>query len=151
MKEIFYQSASGGSGGLYHYHLHSLKNEKITALPLPTQHYIKGKFIDEYKIRIQISPDHDPIIIDVTDRANEYKQLNIYDKEGNLNKYTPAMIDPIAFFEPTLISRDKGYGLKSYQQINGAYHADQVGTIETLWYFDHDRWIILKTKWVQSR
>lgn len=151
LNDIFYQSATGGSGGLYQYQLHTLKNGKVTAIPLPTQHYIKGKFINHFNIEIQISPDQEPINIDVADRADEYKRLNIYDENGKLLKQTPVMINPIALFEPTLISRDKGYGLKSYQQISGAYHADQLGTVETLWYFDKDQWVILKTKWVQSR
>lgn len=151
VNDIFYQSSSGGSGGLYYYHLHTLKNEKIKSLSLPNQQYVKGKFIDQYKIEIQISPDQQPIVVDVADQAKEYERLNIYNQEGTLIKPTPVIIDPIAFFEPIVISKDKGYGLKSYKQISGANHADKVGTIETLWYFDHDQWIILQSKWVPAR
>ncbi|MBY7143919.1 hypothetical protein KFZ56_12855 [Virgibacillus sp. NKC19-3] len=151
VQDIFYQSATGGSGGLYNYQLHTLKNEKVKEIPLPEQLHLRGKFMDDFKIEIQLSPDSEPYIVDVRDRSEEYIQLDIYDDEGRLLEATSVMIDPIAFFEPVLLSKSKGYGLKSYQQISGAYHADQLGTVETLWYYENDEWIILQTEWVPSK
>ncbi|PAV27715.1 hypothetical protein CIL05_20410 [Virgibacillus profundi] len=148
INDIFYQSPTGGSGGLYNYQLNTLANEKLTDIPLPEQRYIKGMFEDNFNVIIQISPDSKPIVMDVKDRKDDYIRLGIYDTEGNLLKPKSVMIDPIAFFEPILISKSKGYGLKSYQQISGAYHADRLGTIETLWYYENNEWIILQTDWV---
>ncbi|MEC5424876.1 hypothetical protein QGM71_15425 [Virgibacillus sp. C22-A2] len=148
--DIFYQSSTGGSGGLYNYHLHYLENEKLKELQLPEQRFIKGSFKDNFKVSIHVSPDKDPVELNVKDRAGEYLRLELYDKQGNLLKPTSVMIDPIAFFEPLLISKSKGYGLKSYQQISGAYHADRLGTVETLWYYENEEWIILQTEWVSS-
>lgn len=151
VNDLFYQSATGGSGGLYNYHLHTLKGSKIQTIPLPKQNYVKGKFENNFKITIHISPASEPIEIDVKNRANEYIRLGIYNEQGKLLKPTPVMVDPIAFFEPVLISKNAGYGLKSYQQISGAYHADQLGTVETLWYYDKDKWIILNSNWVSTK
>ncbi|WP_188453970.1 FG-GAP repeat domain-containing protein [Virgibacillus oceani] len=150
VKDIFYQSATGGSGGLYYYHLHTLKNETLKELPLPESNNVHGEFQKDFKAALTIESLKEPILIDVKSRANEYIRLSIYDDNGNLLKQTNLMVDPIAFFEPALISKSKGYGLKSYQQISGAYHADQLGTIESLWYFENGKWIKLKTQWVPS-
>ncbi len=150
VNDIFFQSATGGSGGLYQYHLHTLIQNKLSEIPLPEQPFVKGKFLENFKVEVTISPDMEPAIVDVSNRADDYIRLGIYRKDGKLLKETSAMVDPIAFFEPKLISKSKGYGLKSYQQVSGAYHADQLGTIESLWYFDRDKWILLKTQWMPS-
>ncbi|ASK64402.1 hypothetical protein CFK37_12500 [Virgibacillus phasianinus] len=146
--DIYYQSPTGGSGGLYSYQLNTLKDEKLTKIELPVQRYVKGKFLENFRVFISLTPGNKPIYVDVKDRTNAYTRLGIYNKNGALLKPASLMIDPIAFYEPVLISKSKGYGLKSYQQISGAYHADQLGTIETLWYFEKGKWIILTTKWV---
>ncbi|WP_461177103.1 hypothetical protein [Virgibacillus ainsalahensis] len=150
VKDIFYQSATGGSGGLYSYHLHTLKNDELTEIPLPQQPNIKAEFAENFNVDIQLTPNDKPITVDVSDRKNDYIRLGMYNEAGELIEPTDAMIDPIAFFDPVLISKTKGYGLKSYQQISGAYHADQLGTIETLWYYENEEWIILQTEWVPS-
>ncbi len=151
VNDIFYQSSTGGSGGLYYYHLHTLKNDELKEIPLPEQPYVKGEFRENFKVEIQISPEQEPYIVDVENRASEYIQLGIYNKEGKLiEENSSAMVDPIAFFDPVIISKQKGYGLKSYQQISGAYHADQLGTVETVWYYEDGKWIVLQTEWVPS-
>lgn len=150
--DLFYQSAKGGSGGLYNYNVHTLNNEKVTKIPLPKQQYLKGSFKDNFIVHIQLSPYQKPIEINVEDHKEDYIRLDLYDENGLLKSkaQTSVMIDPIAFFEPVFISKSKGYGLKSNQKISGAYHADQLGIVETLWYFDKGDWIILKTEWIRS-
>lgn len=150
IKDIFYQSPTGGSGGLYTSFLHTLANQELKEIPLPEQRYVSGNFEENFQVIIEIVPNGKPIVMDVKDHAEDYIRLGIYDKKGNLLKPTSLMIDPIAFYEPISISESKGYGLKSYQQISGAYHADRLGTIETLWYFENGEWIILQTNWVES-
>ncbi|MBC5638168.1 hypothetical protein H8S33_15335 [Ornithinibacillus sp. BX22] len=150
VNNIFFQSSTGGSGGLYQYHLHTLIQNKLTELPLPEQPFVKGGFLDSFKVEITISPNTKPTIVNVQDRKEEYIRLGIYSEEGKVIKKTSTMVDPIAFFEPKFISKSKGYGLKSYQQVSGANHADQLGTVESLWYYDRDKWILLQTKWMPS-
>ncbi|MFC4558583.1 hypothetical protein ACFO3D_10225 [Virgibacillus kekensis] len=148
--DIFYQSATGGSGGLHYYHLHTLNKHILKEISLPVQRYVSAAFLNNFKVKIQLNPEDDPIYKNVKNRFSEYIRLGIYNKEGKVLGNNSPMIDPIALYEPVLISEQKGYGLKSYQQISGAYHADQLGTIETLWYYEKGKWIILKTEWVSS-
>ncbi|WP_087972777.1 hypothetical protein [Oceanobacillus rekensis] len=150
IKDIFYQSPTGGSGGLYTSNLHTFANSEMQEIALPDQQYVNGNFEENFNVTIKIAPNGKPIVVDVKDRAEDYIRLGIYDKNGKLLKPTDLMIDPIAFFEPNLISDSKGYGLKSFKQISGAYHADGLGTIETLWYYENGNWVILKTEWVPA-
>lgn len=150
VKDIFYQSPTGGSGGLHHYQLSSVRNGEVIEIALPEQEYLEGAFEDNFTVKFRLSPTHKPIEIDVSDKKDEYVRLGIYDREGKLLEPNLVMIDPIAYYEPTLISKSKGYGLKSYQQISGAYHADQLGTVETLWYYENGEWIILQTEWIPT-
>ncbi|RDW20999.1 hypothetical protein [Oceanobacillus chungangensis] len=147
INDIFYQSPTGGSGGIYTSFLHTLANKELLEIPLPEQPYVKGQFEENFTVSIELTPNGKPIVMDVKSRAEDYIRLGIYNKEGKLLTPTEIMVDPIAFFEPIKISADKGYGLKSYQQISGAYHADQLGTLETLWYYENDKWILLQTNW----
>ncbi|TQS75274.1 hypothetical protein DX933_07230 [Ornithinibacillus gellani] len=144
IQDILFQSPTGGSGGLYQYHLHTIQHNKLVEIPLPTQPVI-GNFKGHFTAEIKLLPHYKPIEVDVSGRADDYIRLGIYNEDGKLLKNTPLFIDPIAYFEPVLISKSKGYGLKSYQNISGAYHADQLGTVETLWYFENKRWTILQT------
>ncbi|SFA92048.1 hypothetical protein SAMN04488072_103275 [Lentibacillus halodurans] len=150
VKDIFYQSATGGNGGLHHYQLHTLKNKQLQEIPLPKQEYLHAEFKDNFQAEIQIDHEQEPNVVNIKDRSSEYVQLGIYDENGKLIDNTSPLIAPIAFFEPVEISERKGYGLKSHQQISGAYQADELGTVETLWYYENDKWIILKTEWVPA-
>lgn len=148
--DIFYQSATGGSGGLYNSQLDTLANQELVNITLPKQEYVKGYFEQGFSVVLEIYPNEKPIVIDVRSRKDDYIRLGIYDKEGNLLKETPIMVDPIAFYEPIFINENKGYGLKSYKQVSGAYHADGLGVIETVWYYDNGTWIILSLNWKES-
>lgn len=146
INNMLFQSATGDSGGLYHYSLHTIEGNKVKEIDLPSQ-IVHGQFINDFQTKLIITPRTKPIILDLKDRAEEYIRLNIYNEKGQLLKNKSLMIDPITFFESILISKSKGYGLKSYQQINGAYHADLLGTVETIWYYENKKWIILQTEW----
>lgn len=151
VNDIFYQSATGGSGGLYNSQLDTLTGGNVVNIPLPTQDYVKGYFEDGFNAVIEIFPNKKPIVMNVEQRKEDYIRLGIYNEEGILLKQTDLMVDPIAFFEPVLVSDSKGYGLKSYKQISGAYHADQLGILETLWYYENGKWLILQTDWKESK
>lgn len=148
IKDILYQSPTGGSGGLYHSELHTFANGTHKQLKLPAHASLTGQFLDDYQVEIQLSPIDEPIIVNRSEQKKEYQSLGIYDDTGKLTAPKSLMIDPIAFYEPVFLSDTKGYGLKSYQRINGAYHADGIGTIETTWYNENGRWVILETEWI---
>ncbi|SHG86832.1 hypothetical protein [Ornithinibacillus halophilus] len=150
VNEILFQSATGGNGGVHHYNLHTLIQYKLLEIPLPKQEYVSGEFKEDFQVEIKFSPVSDPTLVNVEKNASHYAKRGIYNREGQLLKKTSVIVDPIAYFEPFYISESKGYGLKSFQQISGTDHSDQLGTIESLWYYERDKWIIVQSEWIPS-
>ncbi|RYG74534.1 hypothetical protein EU245_02745 [Lentibacillus lipolyticus] len=150
VKDILYQRLANKNANLHDYQLHTLNNGKLNKMALPEQKYITAQFNDDFQVEVQLSPDKKPANVDISDQASKYAKLGIYDKNGKLLERTSPMIEPIASFKPIKISKEKGYGLKSKQRIHGAFRNHRLGTVETLWYYEQDQWIILKTEWVPS-
>ncbi|GAA0588210.1 hypothetical protein GCM10009001_00020 [Virgibacillus siamensis] len=147
--DIFYRSE--GQGGLHNQALHTLSNGELKEIQLPVQRYVKAYFTDGFRLEVKLSPEQKPYITNVKKRASDYIQKGIYNKQGKLLTDGSVVMEPINRYEPVFINKQKGYGLKSYQQINGTGHTDTIGSIETLWYYENDNWLILKTKWIPSR
>ncbi|MHA6252191.1 hypothetical protein [Oceanobacillus sp. CAU 1775] len=148
--DLFYQSPTGGSGGLYISQLDTLAQGELVNIPLPKQEYVKGYFEQGFNVILEIFPNDKPIVIDVELRKEDYIRLGIYDERGNLLQATQIMVDPIAFYEPVLLSEKQGYGLKSFKQVSGAYHADGLGVIETVWYYENGKWMIVQLNWKEK-
>ncbi|WP_152655002.1 hypothetical protein [Oceanobacillus sp. CFH 90083] len=143
--DILYQSPTGGSGGLYTSQLNQWEKGDFIELPLPVEQPVKGEFMDDFKVSVQLLPKEEPILLDVSGQKEEYIRLNLYNDQGKLLEPTTLMIDPVAFFEVIELEEENQPGLKSFQQISGAYHADQIGTVESTWIYDKDEWILLET------
>lgn len=146
INDILYQKKTKSNKDGYEYFLHTINKDRIKEIELPIQD-IQGQFLDNFQVELSINAGAKPLIIDLNDRMEEYERLNIYNKEGHLLDSRSLMIEPITLLKPILISTDKGYGLKSNQQINGVHSADQLGIVETTWYKENDKWIILQTDW----
>lgn len=144
--DIFYQSK--GQGGLYNHALHTISNEELKEIQLPVQHYVKAEFTDGFRLQVKLSPEQKPYTTNVKERAENYIEKGIYNKQGKLLKEDYVIIEPISMYEPVFINKQKGYGLKSYQNINGTGRSDTIGTVETMWYYKNGKWIILKTEWI---
>lgn len=146
VNDVFFQSYADKQKRLHYTQINTVKHGDIQDIPLPSQH-ITGKFKDDFKLELRITP-LEPQIIDVSDYKRDYIRLDIYNKEEKLLKRNMVpLIDPIAFFEPIRIHQEKGFGLKSLQHVKGAHQDNHLGTIETLWFFENESWIILKTTW----
>ncbi|GGB61564.1 hypothetical protein F3157_03025 [Virgibacillus dakarensis] len=150
INDVLFQSATNETSDLYSYQFNTLKNEKLTKLAIPESYTITGKFKNNFKAALTIDPSKKPIIIDMKERKTKHIHQGIYDRDGKLLKETKLLIAPITFFEPAFISKSKGYGLKSYQQVSGANHQDKLGTIEAFWYFEKGKWIKLNQEWNAS-
>lgn len=151
VKNIYYQAANHPNGGSYHYSLHVLKNNAIHDIQLPEQDHVIGNYKDNFRIEISLAHDENPIIIDMSSQAEDYIDQGIYDEEGTLLHSTSVHIQEVLLFEPILQSPSTGYALKSYQHIKGSSDKDEIGTIETLWYYENDTWSIIKTKCVTTQ
>ncbi|MGG3739566.1 hypothetical protein [Aeribacillus pallidus] len=140
--QLFESSATGGSGGFYTYNLSSLKQEKQQEISLPTL-VVEGSFQDNYRAVITILATKESYHLNLTDRKKDYDRLGLY-YNGKLNEPTELMIPPIAYFQVVQsIDGKEGPGLRGYQQISGAYHADAIGTVQSTWYYENNEWQLL--------
>ena len=129
------------------YYLHTIKRREPSEISLPAQKYLKGIYQDQYKVELQISPIDDPKIVNVESKAKQYINSGIYNEDGRLLQSISVHPQQFIEYEPVFLSSSKGYGLKSHQQINGINKADKLGEVETLWYYEGGKWIILHSKW----
>lgn len=148
--DLIFSSIVDRKNDVINYQLHTIKRNKPEKIELPTQNHINGSFQDKFEIELQISPTEDPEVIDVGNRAKKYIDSGIYNKQGELRRNTSIHPQEMIEYEPVFLSSSKGFGLKSRRQINGVSNSDKLGTIETLWYYEDDKWIILQSKWMQA-
>lgn len=149
LQSMLFQSAS--EEDFHHYSLFTLKNGKVEEIDLPKQHYITGYFQNNFIIHLQLSPHKKPISISVKDREELYIKQNLYNNQGQLLKETPVILQPISKYRPIYLNERNGFGLKSYQPLSGVNISDEIGGIETLWFYEDDQWIILQTNWVLAQ
>ena len=143
IKEMMYESATGGSGGLHNYAIYSFADWKKAELPLPEEN-VTGHFIEDFQAVIHIPSLKEPIQVDVKERKAVYIRLGIYQENGQLNEPFELMIDPISLME---IVENGQANLQTYQQISGAYHADGIGVVETIWTWKDNQWKAIQTDW----
>ena len=147
IKDMLESSATGGSGGIYNYRLDTVKKHKVISIPLPPSLNIQGQFANNYKAIITIQETKEIISLDVSHRKDDYIRLGLYQDNGLLNEATELMIYPTAFYQVIKVTGKKGFGIQSYRQISGAYHADSLGVLKATWYFENGKWQLIKTKW----
>jgi len=148
--DLIYESAVKENGRHYNYQLYTLRNGKVHRIELPKNKYVKSEFTDNFKINIQISPSDKVITQDVSNKKSTYINEKLYDETGKLLKKHQPTIFPISQLKPILISKSKGYGLETIQEVRGINDKDLIGKIVTLWYYKDNEWIKLKTEWKSS-
>lgn len=141
---LFFSSKS--SDNRYpHYQLHLFKGNKMEALDLPRLDYTNGKFEDAFLVSVTISPDGQTETVKID--PNTYVEEGIYTDDGSLSESVSLQVN-----QPTLekhyVSKQQGYGLKSTQTFHEPIKQKKIGTLETLWYFENDKWIIVQNKWL---
>ncbi len=148
--DLFYESKIDEKKERYQYQLYSLENGKIQQINLPKITYFNGEFQNDFQIKLKLNPNEKAVIENLSNKKSFYMKHQLFDKKGNLlKKQSLKLLRPIKM-EPKLISRSKGYGLTTTQQVRGINEHDIIGHIETLWYYRQNNWIKLKSKWILS-
>lgn len=149
VQDILYQSSSNKKG-LGKQKLHTFASNKQLEISLPKLKYISGKFIDDYKADLKITPNAKPIQIILQNRSDAYIQSGVYGKDGKLKKSKSLLLNTPDYYVPVKLTDNKGYGLRSYKQVGGISNEDHLGTIESLWYYTDGKWVVLQTEWKDS-
>ncbi|WNS77415.1 hypothetical protein RRV45_10655 [Bacillus sp. DTU_2020_1000418_1_SI_GHA_SEK_038] len=148
LKDIFVTVDTGGSGGITNHYLYTVKNFALTDLTVPEPLVINSQFLDGYKAAITIQDTGESYTFDLSNRAEDYERTGLYQK-GKLSEPTELMVDPFSTLKPVLVD-GKQYGLKGTQAISGAYHADRIAIIESLWLYEDGKWSLKNTRVMET-
>ncbi|KAB2335774.1 hypothetical protein [Bacillus mesophilum] len=144
VKDMLIMIPTGGSGGLSHYYLYTLKDFKLKDVGIPEGLTTNSQFLDGYKAKLEIQNTGQTFEFDLKDRKKEYDRLGLY-QNGKLNEPLELMIDPYGSMKPVLFENGQ-YGLRAVQGISGAYHADGIGYIESTWLYKNGKWELQDVK-----
>ncbi|MFE7150356.1 hypothetical protein [Heyndrickxia sporothermodurans] len=145
--DLLESSGTGGSGGVYNYRLTTLKDNKAIDIPMPPALNVQGHFEDQFKASLTIPEISFTKKFKLSNRKKDYIRLGLFQKNGTLNEPTELMIDPVDVYRIIKVKGEKGFGLKSYRRVSGAYHADALGTLISVWYYENGKWNQIQTKW----
>lgn len=145
--ELFYKTKKSDDPSANAYQLYTLKEAKVKQLRLPVKQHVKNSYLDHFKAEVYLQANKKPLKLDLSFNRQNYLEEKLYDEDGQLLRNEQLIVLPIHSFTPVLISQSKGYGLTSYQFILDAVTKDVLGSIQTLWYYENDDWIIINTKW----
>lgn len=147
--DIFYQVGLNPEKTAYAAQLFSWNEGNIEQVNLPKSSATKGKYMDDYKISFTLKPHKSSKDVSIPDQALATEQ-RLYDENGNVLKDASPHIERIHQYDPVLISESKGYGLQTFERVKDVTTNDVIGSIETLWYWNKEKWIILQKRWTPS-
>ncbi|WP_068672728.1 hypothetical protein [Oceanobacillus sp. Castelsardo] len=149
VQDILYQSSSDKKH-MSKQKLHTFASNKLFEISLPKLDYVSGKFADDYRADLKITPNAKPIQINLQNHSDTYIQSGVYSIDGKLKKSKSLLLNAPHYYEVVKLTDDKGYGLRSYKRVSGISNEDHLGTIESLWYYTDGKWIVLQSEWKDS-
>ncbi|WP_312421470.1 hypothetical protein [Anaerospora hongkongensis] len=147
--DVMVSAPTGGSGGIVDHRIATFTGGSpaiIFASDNNRGANFTGKFLEGFKTEITNIETGKSIIIDNGRNRADYVRLGIYDETGHILKDQRPWHYPFSLLEPTDTDRDGVYELKGYQRIVGAYNADPIAEVETLWKYQDSAWEVRKIK-----
>jgi hypothetical protein len=144
VKDVFLTIPTGGSGGISNHYLYTYKNLVEKDLTVPKPLLIKGQFINGYKAKATVAATGDNYVFDLINRKKEYEQMGLY-RKGRLNEPTELMANGYESLTP-IMNKEGQLGLKGFQMISGAAHADSIASVVSIWYFTDGKWKLTAIK-----
>ena len=139
VKDILITIDSGGSGAIIYAYVYAYIDGEFhnifDSIQFNEQHPFKVQYLNNYKAEIISKNPSKKYIVDLQYKGDEY--LNeIYESDGTLKQPIEGWVDPVSGLYPIDLARDEKYNLLSMQSIAGRYHADGLGYVENLLYWD---------------
>lgn len=131
--------------------LHSLKGGNLKGIEMPEQNYIDTTYENNFKVKVQLSPKSDVHLLDIKNESADYIKNGIYNHDQTAIKPFSPKLEPTINYEPLFMNENNGHGLKSEQNLYGLKENDPLGTVETVWYYENNQWIILHTDLMSTR
>ena len=143
--DVFVALPTGGSGGLINYRLVSWASGQGAVLFGEAEN--RGLVIrlfseNDWRLRISTEQGSVSMLLAGTGRRTDYQRLGYYDAQGNVLKPLPAFAASFSWLEPEDRDGDGHYMLRGWQQLSGAYRADQLGWVESVWRYENGAWSV---------
>lgn len=142
VNDILLSADTGGSGGIVNYSLYSAKADKAVTLPVPPALTISGKFANKYKANVTVAETRKTYTIDLRERKATYDEMGLY-KDGKLVKPTDVMSNTAyQLLKPVDMNRDGVCELQGVQRVAGAFNADTIAYVTSLWKWQRNKWTL---------
>ena len=104
-----------------------------------------GQFADGFKGNIKNNKYNKEVVLDLSDRKENYVTSCFYDESGRLLK-TGAKITTTNFVSLEYVQLDGCYGIQTVQRIVGFNNEDLLDEIITIWKFENGKWCAKESK-----
>lgn len=145
IKDVMVTADAGGSGNVANHLIASFKDNKPKVIFDEKNNKgvtVSGSFIQEFKARLKFEDIKKEGVLDLSANREEYIKQNIYNKDGQLvnkMKITPYS-NYFSNLEAIDYNGDGKYELKGYQKVVGAYNADKISELKSIWEYQDGKW-----------
>lgn len=141
--DVYVETASGGSGGWSYHNIVSFygaEPKEIFGSKENVAANVTGKFVDGWTVALTNHTDGKTLSVGVKERRQDYLRLGIYDTKGKVQRETQIMSAPFSRLEPIDLDHDGVFELKGIQSLSGAYRADRLADVETIFKYMGAAW-----------
>ncbi|MBU5437185.1 hypothetical protein KQI42_04140 [Tissierella sp. MSJ-40] len=150
VEEAMIVTNTGGSGGMVDTRIISMKDNKGKIIFDGKDNLginFKGKFADNFKAELKEDTLDEKLVIDLSAFKDSYIEQGIYDKNGKLLKETEPWTDPFSGLNPIDVDGDGVYELLGHQTIAGAYHANTISRLNSIFKYEDGEWKVKETEY----
>ena len=143
--DVMVKSRTGGSGGIVD-HLIATFSEGESKVIFDSQDNkgieVTGQFLPNFKAKLEFKNHNKQVTLDLSFNREKYIKNKIYNQQGLMIKR--KLIRPYSYpfgkLEVIDYNRDGTYELKGYQKVVGAYGADKISELKTIWRYEEEDW-----------
>lgn len=142
ISDVFVKAPTGGSGGIVEQRI-VIFDKGEPEIIFGHEHnkgvQLSGKYVDGFKAELVDKMDKPSVTLDIAGQKQKYIREEIYEEDGTLRKAVNPITYPMVI-EPVDRNADGTYELSGQQRIIGAYGADGIGKVYSIWSYQQGMW-----------
>lgn len=143
VSDVMIAAPTGGSGGIVGHRIVTFAGNTPTVIFSDEENLgvkFTGKFIDGFQAELLNENTNRKIVIDISANKNTYLSSNIYNADGKLLQQQKPGSNPFGKLEPVDYDGDGVYELRGCQRIVGAFNADTISRVQSVWKYENNQW-----------
>ncbi len=143
VSDVLIAVPAGGSGGLVNYRIISLHGTNAAVIFDHVHNSgvkFHGKLLSGFKAELINDNTGKTVVIDISSNKSRYIEEKIYDEQGGILRQVQPYAYPFSLLEAIDIDHDGTYELRGYQRIIGAYGADTISNVVSVWRYSNVGW-----------